>query len=150
VALNRQPELRHGFQILPEFTVVQHERDIALLHQLRTALGCGTVRVNHGERYSLRVRKLEDLARFIVPFFEKNSLRSKKQVEFKRFARIIHLMTQGAHLTPQGAGRILDIALQMNRGQRDIIDWARAQLGANEADRKKLESMPGAKALDET
>jgi hypothetical protein len=35
VGVNRQPTMKIGWQVLPEFRVVQHERDVALLEQLR-------------------------------------------------------------------------------------------------------------------
>jgi len=36
VGVNAHPEMAVGFQVLPEFTVVQHERDAQLLHAART------------------------------------------------------------------------------------------------------------------
>lgn len=35
VGINRQPAMKVGWQVLPEFRVVQHERDEAVLEQLR-------------------------------------------------------------------------------------------------------------------
>ena len=128
IGIARQPELKHGFQILPEFTVVQHERDIALLHKLRTSLGCGVVRRNTGDRYCLRVRNLEHLARFIVPFFQRHPLHSKKAVDYRKFTHVIHWMMRGEHLTREGAQRILRCAASMNRGEREGIEWALQEL----------------------
>ena len=34
VAINRHPDMKVGYQVLPEFTVVQHKRDIQILHAL--------------------------------------------------------------------------------------------------------------------
>jgi len=39
VGINPHPEMTSGFQVLPEFTVVQHQRDIQLLHALKKFLG---------------------------------------------------------------------------------------------------------------
>ena len=117
VGINKHPDMKFGYQVLPEFTVVQHKRDIQLLHQLRSVIGCGVVRKNRDDRYSLRVRKLKNLAEVIVPFFEKHRLRSKKSVEFHKFARIVRLMVRGDHLTEDGFDRIRRIASTMNRGE---------------------------------
>ena len=38
VGINRHPEMTSGFQVLPELTVVQHQRDIQLLHAAQTIL----------------------------------------------------------------------------------------------------------------
>jgi LAGLIDADG DNA endonuclease family protein len=45
VGINRQPTMKVGWQVLPEFRVVQHQRDVALLEQLRAFFGCGQITV---------------------------------------------------------------------------------------------------------
>ena len=116
VGINRHPEMTSGFQVLPEFTVVQHQRDIQLLHALKEFFGCGVVRTNHGERMAYRVRSLDHLNERIVPFFEKHPLRSRKRVDFARFRKILHLINQGKHLKREGVEEIRAIASAMNTG----------------------------------
>ena len=117
VGISRQPEMRFGYQILPELTVVQHERDIALLYRLRSVMKCGVVRRNHGDRFCWRVRDMKNLAEVIVPFFEKHKLKSKKAVEFRKFAKVVYKMQKQEHLTEEGFLRICQIAESMNRGE---------------------------------
>ncbi len=117
VAINAQPEMKLGYQVLPEFTVVQQESDAQVLYALKAYFGCGVVRRNHGDRMAFRVRALEHLAERVVPFFEKHHLRTRKRVEFLKFRRVILLMQRGEHLTAQGLEEIRDIASAMNRGQ---------------------------------
>ena len=116
VGINQHSETTSGYQILPEFTVVQHERDIQLLHALKHFFGCGVVRRNHGERMAYRVRGLDHLNDVIVPFFEKHSLKSKKKLDFIKFRKILQLMKNGEHLATEGIERIRAIAATMNRG----------------------------------
>src|SRR2546430_5287330 len=85
VGINPHPEMSCQYQVLPEFTVVQHQRDVQLLHALKRFFGCGVVRHNHGDRMAYRVRGLNHLTERIVPFFEKHSLKSRKRVDFARF-----------------------------------------------------------------
>ena len=120
VGISRHSELRFGHQILPELTVVQHQQDIDLLYEIRSTMDCGVVRKNHGDRYCWRVRNLKNLADVIVPFFEKYKLRSKKRIEFQKFAKIIRMMIDGEHLTEQGFTKICKIASTMNRGERGL------------------------------
>ena len=115
VGISKHPELKFGYQILPELTVVQHKRDLALLHTIRSTMDCGVVRRNHGDRYCWRVRSLDNLVNVIVPFFEKHPLKSKKAVEFKKFAKVVRLMQRKQHLTTEGFQRICKIAQSMNR-----------------------------------
>ena len=107
-----------GFQVLPEFTIVQHQRDVQLLQALKEFFGCGVVRRNHGDRMAYRVRSVKDLREKIVPFFEKNPLKSKKQDEFLVFREIVSTMTRGEHLLPDGVNKIRATTRCMNRGRK--------------------------------
>lgn len=118
VGVNPHPDMTTGYQVLPEFTVVQHERDIELLHALKTHFGCGVVRRNHGDRMAYRVRSQRHLVERIIPFFERHPLKSKKRVDFEKFRRALQLMEAGEHLTPLGIQRIRDLAAQMNRAAK--------------------------------
>ena len=117
VGINRHPEMTLQFQVLPEFTVVQHQRDVQLLHALKKFFGCGVVRQNHAERMAYRVRRLEHLNERIIPFFEKHPLKSKKQLDFLKFRDILRIMSQGEHLKTEGIAKIRQLASRMNTGR---------------------------------
>ena len=116
VSVNAHPETSVGYQVLPEFTVVQHERDIQILHALKAHFGCGVVRKNHGDRMAYRVRSKEHLLQKIVPFFMAHPLKTKKHVNFLKFRDVLLLMEKDAHLDPDGVNEIRAIASQMNTG----------------------------------
>ena len=121
IGINKNNEVRFGYQILPELTVVQHKRDISLLHRIRTYMKCGVVRSNHGDRWCWRVRNLKNLVEIILPFFERHPLRSLKRIEFMKFAKAVRIMEKGEHLNPEGFQKILKIAEGMNRqNQRKV------------------------------
>jgi hypothetical protein len=115
VGINPHPEMSAGFQVLPEFTVVQHERDVQVLHALKSYFGCGVVRKNNGDRMAFRVRGHEHLSKNVIPFFEKHPLKSRKRVDFIKFREIVSLMSRGVHLTGEGVEQIRAIAEEMNR-----------------------------------
>ena len=117
VGINPHSDMKTGHQVLPEFTVVQHERDAQILHALKAHFECGVVRRNHGDRMAYRVRGLEHLARRIVPFFEEHPLKSKKRADFEKFRRVVRMMEAGDHLTAEGIEAIRDLAAGMNRGR---------------------------------
>ena len=116
VGVNANASMTTGFQVLPEFTVVQHKRDVQILHALKAYFGCGVVRVNHGDRMAYRVRGKEHLLERIVPFFMKHPLKTRKNVDFRKFRKILLMMEKGVHLTGEGVDEIRQIAGQMNRG----------------------------------
>ncbi len=118
---------RSGWQVQPEFTVVQGVRSVQVLDLLKDFFGCGYVGVNrrrdnHREdlaRY--RVTRLGDLSRFIVPFFEANPLRTAKRESFTAFAVIIRMMMEKGHLTEDGLRQIATIASAMNFRRRSQL-----------------------------
>lgn len=114
IGINPHPEMTAGYQVLPEFTVVQHERDIQLLYALKKFFGCGVVRRNHGDRMCYRVRSVKHLRERIIPFFEKHPLKSKKRLDYDKFRQVLQLMERGEHLTPEGIAKIRSIAEVMN------------------------------------
>jgi hypothetical protein len=127
VSVNRHGEMSVGYQVLPEFVVVQHERDISVLHGLKRFFGGGVVRRNHGDRICLRIRKLSVL-QSVCEFFLAHPLKTRKNVDFRKFRRIIQLMDQKRHLSTTGLVEIIDIAMEMNTAERPRLEEVKQQL----------------------
>ena len=119
ISINRNDTMTLGYQVLPEFTVVQHEKDVKVLHALKAYFRCGVVRVNRKDktstRMAYRVRNVKHLLDIISPFFLEHQLKTQKNVEFRRFRKVLLLMDKGKHLTEEGLEEIRDIVGQMNR-----------------------------------
>lgn len=115
IGINKQPSMKIGYQVLPEFRIVQHKKDIKLLYAIKDFFKCGVVRVNHDDRYEIRIRKIEHLKKIIIPFFEKYELNTQKKFDFIKFSRIVDLVSKNKHLEIDGLLRIIEIASQMNR-----------------------------------
>ena len=114
IGINKNQEMKLGVQVLPEFTVVQHEVDEQVLHALKAYFGCGVVRKNHGTRLCYRVRGHENLLHKILPFFEKHQLKTRKRVDFAKFRKVVLQMEKGEHLTHDGLEKIREIKTTMN------------------------------------
>ena len=114
VSINKIPKMSIGWQVLPEFRIVQHERDESVLKELQQFFGAGKVVTNHGARKELRIRKLNDL-RNVVLFFKQYPLRTKKKKNFEIFAKILELMENKKHLTVEGLTDIAKLCWSMNR-----------------------------------
>ena len=119
VALQRSRFTRLGLQAIPEFHVSQNPERAEVLKLIQQVLGCGYIKANHpgslrDQSVVLVVRNREDLARRVLPFFERFPLRSSKQREFEAFLTIVKAMEQGKHLTKDGMIRILRRAFAMN------------------------------------
>ena len=118
-----------GLQITHRFAVVQSEKSIDVLKELHKFFGVGDLYVNrrhdnHKEnlfRYS--VSKREDLMKVIIPFFQKNPLKTSKQNDFNLFVKCVELMDKKEHLTKKGAIKIAQLCEKMNqqKPKTDII-----------------------------
>lgn len=117
VGINNHLEMTVGYQVLPEFRIVQHEKDIQVLHALKRFFKCGVVRRNHDDRFELRIRKIDCLLN-VINFFENHPLKTKKNADFKKFARIIRWMKEGKHMTHDGLIKIIETASAMNRSDK--------------------------------
>ncbi len=132
VGITPHPEMSLGYQVLPEFRIVQHERDIQVLYALKRFFRCGVVRRNRENRYELRIRKLSCLQQ-VVAFFERHPLKTKKNADFKKFARVVRWMAEGKHLEKEGLINIIEIAMTMNWADkpkaREILRELKGQAG---------------------
>ena len=122
VGISKHGEMTLGVQVLPEFVVVQHRRDVKILHALKAFFGCGVVRINHADRMCWRVRKLEDIRKSIIPFFESHALKTGKRQDFLAFRKVVEMMSARRHLSTDGLLEIRRIAERMNRNRIDECD----------------------------
>ena len=113
VAINKQPKMKIGWQVLPEFRIVQHKRDIDILYKIQKNLGIGQITRNHGDRFEVRIRGLENLKK-LIKFFEKHHLQTTKKKNFELFCQIIYLMERKDHLNQKGLMKIALLASSMN------------------------------------
>ena len=127
ISIIRHPSMKVGYQVLPEFVVVQHRRDVQVLYALKRFFRCGVVRPNHEDRYAYRVRRLECLER-ICEFFFQHPLKTRKNVEMRRFWKVLLLMREGRHRTREGLLEILEIAARMNSADRPALERIRQEL----------------------
>ena len=119
ISINKIDKMTLGWQVLPEFRVVQNQNDEKVLHQIHKYFGFGKVTINrkdkHGVRKEYRVRGLNNLTE-IVEFFIKNPLQTDtKKHSFERFAKVIEMMNNKKHLTQEGLKQIEFIVSEMNR-----------------------------------
>jgi hypothetical protein len=120
VPVFRQPSAKLGWQVQPEFAVVQAAPSAHVLDDLLQFFGCGRVGVNrrrdnhHHDMWRWSVRSLADLRERIIPFFEEHPLRTAKAREFEKFSLVVRMMGERRHLTVEGLSYIAGVAETMN------------------------------------
>src|SRR3989344_3908907 len=112
VSINKIDKMSLGWQVLPEFRIVQHEKDEEVLYKIKSYFGFGDVRTNrkdkHGIRKEFRVRGLENL-KALIEFFKEHSLKTSKSKNLEIFSEIIESMSRKEHLTEQGLNNIAEL-----------------------------------------
>ena len=118
ISINKMPEMSLGWQVLPEFRIVQHEKDEKVLQKIKNCFGFGDVKINrqdkYGTRKEFRVRGLENLNK-IVQFFRDNPLTTSKKKDFEIFSEVINLINKKEHLTKEGLDKIAKLISEMDR-----------------------------------
>ena len=124
VSFIRNATTKSGWQIFPEFVITQGEKSLKALKIFKKYFGCGKIFINkrydnHNEHlYRFCVRSLNDLSMSIIPFFEKNKLKTAKWNDFLFFAKIIQMMNQKKHYSEKGMRAIALLVGKMNRKKK--------------------------------
>jgi hypothetical protein len=63
-----------------------------------------------------------DLATKVIPQFERHPLLSSNRKDFEKFAAIVQLMHEGAHLQPDGFAVIVQLAASLNASSKKRFD----------------------------
>lgn len=121
ISVIKNPTTRFGKQIFPEFVITQGAKSVKALEEIQKFFGCGSIVLNkrydnHNEHlYRYCVRSISDLSDIIIPFFDRFSLKTYKQGDFRLFKKVINLMSKKLHLKEKGWNEILAIASKTNR-----------------------------------
>lgn len=115
--INRNQDFRTGWKIALSFNISQ--RDHTMLYLLQKTLGCGTIRERKDGVGYFEVRRIDDLIKIIIPFFERFPLKSvSKRNQFEVFKKIVSLMSQKKHFTPHGLEKILALRATIAVGRK--------------------------------
>lgn len=120
VAIYKDPRMKTGIKLIPEFHVSQRETSRLVLDQLIAFFGCGYVKANHRNNpkdttFVYVVRDRHDLLKIIIPFFKKYSLQTEKKKDFDCFAKIVKKMEAKEHRNENALRGILKLAYKMNQ-----------------------------------
>ena len=111
----------YGWQVFPEFVVSQGEKSKSALKKIEKFFKCGYINLNtrrdnhHEQMLKYCVRSIHDLSQKIIPFFERNKLKTQKKNDFKIFCKVIKIMIARKHKSEKGLERIRSLLQKMNR-----------------------------------
>ena len=117
VGFGRREDLPLKWQVITEFHLSQNPKGLNVLEGFRKRLGCGYIKPNHSKNprdksWVLVIKDRKDLTEKVVPFFEEHPLHSKKQADFKVFAKVLEIINKGKHLRREGFNRIVELVFK--------------------------------------
>ena len=105
IGINEIKKMSLGWQVLPEFRVVQHQRDEQVLYKFQEYFGFGKIKVNREDQYGVRkefrVRGLENLNQ-LVKFFQEHPFQTATKRRRSKVSRILRDYTPDTYRTKVG------------------------------------------------
>jgi hypothetical protein len=112
-------KLKTGLEVRPSFSLSLNEKDLELLRDLQAFFERGWIRESKRDRtFKYEARAVHDSLDRVVPHFERYPLWGSKARSFAAFADVCRMIEQGDHLRRDGLRNILELAYEMNLGQR--------------------------------
>ena len=128
VGISKDVKFKTGYRVKATFQIGLHEKDIALLEQIKLFFGVGKVTRLGTESVQYRVSGLDDL-NTITNHFDNYPLLTRKHSDYIFFKEVINLMKESKHLTLEGLNRIVSIKSTLNNGElSDSLNLAFANI----------------------
>jgi hypothetical protein len=108
-------KLKIGYSVELVFKIALHLKDKALVENIRSYFGVGTVTVRGSDCIQYWVGSLKDL-QVIVHHFDNYPLISQKWSDYELFKQVVDLMIGKEHLTVEGLQKIVSIKAVLNKG----------------------------------
>ncbi len=108
------------------FYIKLREDDLPLLKKVKNFLKCGAVyfqkekRENHSHCYRFEINSQKDIQEVLIPFFDKNPLKSKKKENYKIFRKVAMIIRDGNYKSDKSIRKIQKLKSQMNSGARPV------------------------------
>jgi hypothetical protein len=116
---------RFGWQAKPAFQIELHNKDLALLHQIKQFFQVGIIHTRNNRNLSIyQVTSIKDIVNVIVPHFVNYPLLTQKSADFQLFKEAIELMDKRAHWTLEGFNHIISLKSKMNNGLSETLQIA--------------------------
>ena len=110
-----------GYRVQLRFRITQHIRDIELMELLVKYFGSGMIyKYSNNNAVSITISNFTDITETIIPFFNNNPLLGIKYFDYIDWVKVVKLMSEGSHLTPEGLNLIREIKSGMNKGRSNL------------------------------
>lgn len=123
VPLRKRSEFKHGWEVLTEFKIGLHRKDLLLLESLKAYWGnIGTIKISK-EIVIYRICSMKDLE-VVINHFTRYPLITQKRADFELFKKVVEIKKSGRHTTLGGFQEIVNIRASLNKGLTESLHLA--------------------------
>jgi len=116
ISIRRNKTCKLGWEIKLSFNFSLHKKDKALLENIQSYFGVGSINTKHGpQTIKYYVQSIKDLA-IIIDHFERCPLITQKRADYELFKQVFYLILKKEHLTVSGLHKIVAIKASINKG----------------------------------
>ena len=112
-----------GWAVKLSFQIGLHEKDKALLEQIKLYFKVGNLSKHGKQMVHFRTESIKDLAK-IINHFDKYPLLTKKFGDYTLFKEAYYIMLNKEHLTKEGLKRFVQIKASINKGLSKSLSLA--------------------------
>lgn len=122
--VSKKSTLKSGWNVIPEFKIDLHTRDVLLLRKIHSFFGVGIVHERKDRNMSYySVQSLRDITNVIIPHFDQYPLITQKKADYLLFKQAINLLNLKVQSDIEGIRQILSIKAAMNLGLSDTLKF---------------------------
>lgn len=123
--IRKNPKLKTGWNIETKFQISLHEKDRAILEEIKLYFGGkGNIYKQGKDSIQYRISSLQDLINVIIPHFDKYPLITQKLADYLLWKELVNLMEKKEHLTIEGVQKIINLKASVNKGLTDELKIA--------------------------
>lgn len=115
IVMVKDKSYKLGWQVKPKFSIGLHKKDKDLLEFIKDYLGIGGISSQGINGVQFYINSIKD-HKILIEFFNKNTLYSKKNIDFYIYKLIIELIIRKEHLTQEGLQKIVALKSILNTG----------------------------------
>lgn len=104
---------------IPQFLLGLLEVERPLLEECKRWLKCGTCRSTSKGAFFFQIADTQQMEQILFPLFETRGsavlLRTMKRISFQKFRKIVRIIKEKKHVTPEGLEKIKELKIGLNK-----------------------------------
>jgi len=125
ITISKDTARTTGYRVVCEFHITQKYHSAEVLYAIKDYFNCGLVKVCSKQNKTLnyQINSFKDIHSILIPFLDKHSLITSKQLNYLTFKKAINMLINGEHLTIEGIEELKRLAKEMNTNRTFEEKW---------------------------